>query len=200
MLSSKQLSKRAKEISDRRLKHYANREHLQHQWSTLLAKAKLDPEGITDSYSERRCVFGVEDVELRKALIAKRIELHHQHVLEIANEVDRYGIRLLQAHRLADNWSIGPALGAFMWCFGALLLERVGISAVVGAIAFGVAAILVGLNARDVAIKARDEAVKEAQHELEVSERDLKDFEKQETFSDWEGRTGIPDAPKKANG
>jgi hypothetical protein len=197
LVSRKQLNKRAKEISDRRLKRYAEKQVLQEQYSALLAKAKLDPESMTDHYSVRRCIFGVEDVELRKALIAKRIELHHQYVLEIANEVDRNRVRLLQAHRLADNWSIGPAIGAIMWCFGALLLERVGISPVVGAIAFGVAAILFGLNARDAALKGRDEAVKEAEHELEMSERDLKEFEQREPFSDWEGRTGSPDEPKQ---
>jgi hypothetical protein len=196
LVTRKQLNKRAKEISDRRLQHYADHQKLNEQFSALLAEAKLDPESITD-YSERRCIFGVDDVELRKALIAKRIELHHQSVLEIANEVDRNRVRLLQAHRLADNWSIGPALSGIAWCFGALLLERIGISPIIGAIAFGVAAILFGLNARDAAIKGRDEAVKDAEHELEMSQRDLKEFEQREPFSVWERSTGSPDEPKE---
>jgi hypothetical protein len=58
--------------------------------------------------------------------------------------------------------------------------RRIGISPVVGAIAFGVAAILFGFNARDVAIWGRDEAVKEAQRELEESA--------------WEQHTRSPDA------
>jgi hypothetical protein len=88
-------------------------------------------------------------------------------------------------------------LSGIAWCFGALLLERIGISPIIGAIAFGVAAILFGLNARDAAIKGRDEAVKDAEHELEMSQRDLTEFERREPFSVWERSTGSPDEPKE---
>jgi hypothetical protein len=195
LVTRKQLSKRAKEISDLRLKYYGDGDAIKKQYWALLEEAKLDPEKFS-GYS-RHDIFGIGDVELRKALIAKRIELHDHSVRECRNEVENHRIRLFQAHRLADNWSIGPALSAIAWCFGALLLERVGISPVVGAIAFGVAAILFGLNARDAALKGRDEAVKEAEHELEMSERDLKELEQREPFSVWERSTGSPDEPKQ---
>jgi hypothetical protein len=152
-----------------------------------LEQAKLDPDRFS-GYS-RHELLGVDDVELGKALIAKRMQLHDLSIRECQNEVDSNSIRLLQARRLADNWSIGPALAGTAWCFGALLLERIGVSPIVGAIAFGVMAILSGLNARDAAIWGRDEAVKEAQRELEMAERAL--VEQRDWLLAWE-RTGSP--------
>jgi hypothetical protein len=195
LVTRKRLNERAKEISDLRLKYYADDRNLKEQYWALLEQAKLDPEEFS-GYS-RHDIFGVDDVEIRKALIAKRIELHDLKVREWRNEVDSHRIRLLQAHRLADNWAIWPSLGGLAWCFGALLLERIGVSPIVGAIAFGVVAILSGLNARDAAIWGRDEAVKEAQRELEESEITLKTVEQQgqwESFTAWEQHTGSPDA------
>jgi hypothetical protein len=193
-MSRKQLNKRAKKLSDMRLEYNADIRKVQEHYDALLAKAKLDRESVTD-YSEQRYIFGVDDVELRKALIAKRRELHDLSVSGRRNEVEVSRIRLLQAHRLADYWCIGPALIGVIWCFGfgALPLERIGVSPMFGAIAFGVAAILFGLNARDAAIWGRDEAVKEAEHELEMSERDLKEVKQREPFSDREQRTGSPE-------
>ena len=95
LATRKQLNKRAKELSDPRLKYYADERNVQEQHSALLAKAKLDPESITGN-SERRYIFGVDDVKLRKALIAKRIELHDLSVRELKNEVEINRIRLFQ--------------------------------------------------------------------------------------------------------
>jgi len=102
LATRKQLNKRAKEISDLRLKYYADQRNLKEQYWALLQQAKLDPEKFS-GYS-RHDIFAIKDVELRKALIAKRIELHKLSASEWRNEVDDKHIRLQQAHRLADNW------------------------------------------------------------------------------------------------
>ena len=120
LVTRKQLNKRTKEISDLRLKYYADERNLKDQYWALLEQAKLDPEKFS-GYS-RHDIFGIDDVELRKALIAKRIELYDLSVRECRNEVDSGRIRLLQAHRLADNWSIWARpeevwLGALVRCF-----------------------------------------------------------------------------------
>jgi hypothetical protein len=66
LVTRKQLNKRANEISDLRFQYYADKRKLDEQYSALLAEAELDPESTT-GYSERRCILGVGDVELRKA-------------------------------------------------------------------------------------------------------------------------------------